>query len=272
MSKQSSSEHAGNTVRYEMHVSGPPDTKLVHKYRRYVATLVPDLDFHLEAHKKFNFCYGSCKFNQNIEEEWLIIYLLYQLSEYDRDLVIKIFDDDGDVLLIEAAEHLPSWLESSRSENRAFVHAGKLHIIPEHINLQDLQDQYSSSVTQAASRFVREMNHSYQGHSSQCSPNQPTVKTRANLAIQDAIMEQLSGMPDREVWLSKKYKQLDEIISDDYEQSTKHIEKKFKESLSLATVMAMKDEDLKISPISSIASSSNSSSSSSWSTDQGENG
>ena len=33
----------------------------------------------------------------------------------------SVFDSDGDFLLIEAAEHLPSWVTPTNSENRAGV-------------------------------------------------------------------------------------------------------------------------------------------------------
>lgn len=269
MTKENLDEQEKNIVKYELYTAKPPDDRLIQKYKKHVASLVSNRDFNLRAHKYLNLCHGSHQFNQSIEEEWLVVYLLFKLSEYDHDLVIKVHDNDGDILLIEAAEHLPSWLESSKSKNRVFVHDGKLHIIPEHINLNDLkQNQHSSSVAQSASQFIRDMNRSHYGHSIRYSLNKPYVKTKADPAIQDAIMKQLSGMPDKEKWLSKKYKQLDEIITDTVGQDANHLEKNFKTSLSLSDVMAMRDEDLLISPISSISSSVNSSSS--WLTERGD--
>ncbi|KAF9896613.1 hypothetical protein BX616_007109, partial [Lobosporangium transversale] len=41
-----------------------------------------------------------------------------------------IQDNDGEFLLIEAAEHIPSWLDPENSDNRVFIHNGDLHIIP----------------------------------------------------------------------------------------------------------------------------------------------
>lgn len=235
-------------INYELHLSSPPDDLLIQKYKKHVA---PIKELNLTKHSQENLLFGSHKFDQNIEEEWLIIYLLYELSKFDHDLVIKVHDDDGEILLIEAAEHLPRWLESSKSKNRVFIHAGKLHIIPEHIKLKDLQ-----SVT----KFIRDMN----------KPNScPMVRTEAEPAIQEAISEQLSGMPDTKAWLSKKYKQLDEIITENSSQETKKLHTKFKESLSLTAVMAMNDEDLKTSPISTMSSSF--ASSSSWLTELDDN-
>lgn len=261
--RMNSREREHNTVIYELYTSKPPDDQLIQKYKEHS----PSLDIKRQE-GSVNMCHGNLDF-QNSEDEWLVVYLLYKLSEFDHDLVIKLYDDDGDILLIEAAEHLPSWLESSKSNNRVFIHAGRLHIIPEHIDLEDLQkDPLATTITQAASKFIRDMNETKCGHSNQYPPHY-IVKTKADRAIQDAIMEQLSGMPDKEAWLSKKYRQLAEIITENTVQSVDHLGKKFKETLSLSAVMAMRDEDLMISPISSISSSSDSSSS--WSTEQDDN-
>ena len=37
---------------------------------------------------------------------------------------------DGEFLLVQAAEHLPAWLEPDTAENRVFVKSGELHIKP----------------------------------------------------------------------------------------------------------------------------------------------
>ncbi|KAG8196185.1 hypothetical protein JTE90_007913 [Oedothorax gibbosus] len=73
---------------------------------------------------------GISSFEDNIEDEWFIVYLLFYLSERDKNLVIQIQDNDGDFLLIEAAEHLPKWLNPDTSENRVFIYQGAIHIIP----------------------------------------------------------------------------------------------------------------------------------------------
>lgn len=158
-----------NTVKYELYTSTEPTEALVERCRRYLKeTVMKDAgssaqeEFNLKVNTKRSVCNGSLKFNQNIEEEWFIIYCLYQLSHFDHDLVIRVRDSDGEILLIEAAEELPLWLESSKSKNRVFIHKGKLHIIPENINLHDLRINYQGSLanttTQAAAQFVRNVN------------------------------------------------------------------------------------------------------------------
>jgi hypothetical protein len=56
---------------------------------------------------------------------------------------ISIKDEDGDVLLIEAADWLPDWIDSETSYQRVFVYQGNLHIIPlsitsSNVNLKDI--------------------------------------------------------------------------------------------------------------------------------------
>lgn len=230
-----------NTVYYELYKSAKIDPQIIHDL---VQTLLPQEhlfnNFNIrKIDSNENIAHGSADFTDNIEIEWLVVYVLFELSKRDSDLVIKVFDKYGDILLIEAAEHLPRWLESSKSKNRVFIHKGKLHIIPEQIKVPDLQQ---------ATKFIRDTN----------SIMNPKVRTLADSKIQDAIREQLSGLPDTKVWMQKKFKQLDEIIS----ENSEHLQQQFNESLNLASVMAMNDADLQISPISSLSASS--SSSSSW--------
>lgn len=250
-----------NTVKYELYSSKKLDLQTIEDYKNKVKPILPQ-GLSLKQHDELNLCYGSVNFSEDIEVEWLIVYVLFELSKQDTDLVIRISDKYGDILLIEAAEHLPRWLESSKSKDRVFIHRGKLHIIPEQINLKDLHATSNSlaSITQMAAQFIRDMNTTNGSQNSLW--NGLKVKTLADTKIQDAIREQLSGLPDTKVWMEKKFKQLDEIMSD----NTNHLQEQFNESLSLASVMAMNDVDLKISPISSLSASS----SSSWLTEPDE--
>ncbi|NXK55507.1 ECD protein, partial [Chauna torquata] len=49
----------------------------------------------------------------------------------------RIDDNDGEFLLIEAADFLPRWLNPENSDNRVFFYKGELHIIP----LSETQEQ-----------------------------------------------------------------------------------------------------------------------------------
>ena len=63
--------------------------------------------------------FGTTCFRDNIEDEWLIVHLLFAVSKQcGDDLVISVTDSDGQFLLIEAAHHLPKWLKPETSTNR----------------------------------------------------------------------------------------------------------------------------------------------------------
>ncbi|XP_072293165.1 protein ecdysoneless homolog [Eucyclogobius newberryi] len=73
---------------------------------------------------------GSTQFTDNVEDEWFIVYLLQQITEAFPELAVSVEDNDGEFLLIEAADYLPKWLNPDTSENRVFIYRGDLHIIP----------------------------------------------------------------------------------------------------------------------------------------------
>uniref|UniRef100_A0A1A8LYS4 Ecdysoneless homolog n=1 Tax=Nothobranchius pienaari TaxID=704102 RepID=A0A1A8LYS4_9TELE len=73
---------------------------------------------------------GSSQFGDNVEDEWFIVYLLKQITEVFPELAARVEDNDGEFILIEAADYLPKWLNPDTSENRVFLYKGELHILP----------------------------------------------------------------------------------------------------------------------------------------------
>ena len=61
---------------------------------------------------------GCTEFGDNVEDEWFIVYLLQQITKTFPELTAKVGDNDGEFLLIEAADYLPKWLNPDNSENR----------------------------------------------------------------------------------------------------------------------------------------------------------
>ncbi|XP_066099308.1 protein ecdysoneless homolog [Saccopteryx bilineata] len=74
--------------------------------------------------------FGMTKFGDNIEDEWFIVYIIKQITKEFPELVARIEDNDGEFLLIEAADFLPKWLDADNSANRVFFYRGELCIIP----------------------------------------------------------------------------------------------------------------------------------------------
>ncbi|KAI0757270.1 SGT1-domain-containing protein [Daedaleopsis nitida] len=72
---------------------------------------------------------GRMRVGDCIDDEWCTVWLLRELSS-KWDVVISVFDSDGEFLLIEAAEELPSWVTPTNAENRVWIHNSRLHLIP----------------------------------------------------------------------------------------------------------------------------------------------
>lgn len=72
---------------------------------------------------------GRTEYGDSVEDEWVVTWLLRELTKKFNDLWVKITDSDGEFLLIEASGTLPAWLEPDVAENRVWIHDGGLVII-----------------------------------------------------------------------------------------------------------------------------------------------
>ncbi|XP_017518655.1 protein ecdysoneless homolog isoform X2 [Manis javanica] len=117
--------------------------EILHKYiERIMTQFAPMLVPYIWQNQPFNLkckpgkegvpahMFGVTKFGDNIEDEWFIVYLVKQITKEFPELVARIEDNDGEFLLIEAADFLPKWLDPENSANRVFFHHGELCIIP----------------------------------------------------------------------------------------------------------------------------------------------
>ncbi|OAL46211.1 SGT1-domain-containing protein [Pyrenochaeta sp. DS3sAY3a] len=73
---------------------------------------------------------GQTNYGDSVADEWLIVYFLRELSKEFRDAWIRIYDSDGEFLLIEAAKALPKWLNPEVAENRVWIYNHRLLIVP----------------------------------------------------------------------------------------------------------------------------------------------
>lgn len=86
--------------------------------------------------KDFMCLCGQTVFGDSVDDEWFIVFLLFQLSLHFQDIIITTCDDDGEFLLIECAQVLPKWIQQSSDNDmmyRVYIFQGRLHIIPKHI-------------------------------------------------------------------------------------------------------------------------------------------
>ncbi|KAM8924491.1 protein ecdysoneless homolog isoform 2-T2 [Pelodytes ibericus] len=136
---------------------GPSDAEqskqILQQYtERILATFAPLLAPYIWQNQAFNLSYKAKKdgtpahiggityFGDNIEDEWFIVYLIREITKEYPELAARIADNDGEFLLIEAADFLPRWLKPENSSNRVFFYHGKLCIIPLRPGDEDLPD------------------------------------------------------------------------------------------------------------------------------------
>ncbi|KAL8858408.1 MAG: hypothetical protein Q9178_005089 [Gyalolechia marmorata] len=89
-------------------------------------------EFRLELKQEdgLSFLQGRTNFGDSVEDEWLIVYLLRELSKQYPQTWSRVIDSDGEFLLVEAADTLPTWLNPEVAENRVWISNGSLLIIP----------------------------------------------------------------------------------------------------------------------------------------------
>ncbi|KOS17627.1 Protein SGT1 [Escovopsis weberi] len=93
-------------------------------------------DFSIELRTAADLVYlhGVTDFGDAVEDEWLIVYMLRELTKSFPNLWVRIADADGEFLLIEAANVLPGWLSPDNDHCRVWIHDGRLRIIPQKEN------------------------------------------------------------------------------------------------------------------------------------------
>lgn len=95
------------------------------------------------------------------------------------NLSARVWDNDGDFLLIEAAFSLPKWLKPEVSTNRVWLHDGQLHIVPlpskRHPTLPP------SPTPRDALQIIRS----------------EAITTQANTGMQNAISSRIKGYPQK---------------------------------------------------------------------------
>lgn len=73
---------------------------------------------------------GRTKVGDAIQDEWVVAKLVFDITRTFPTIVGRVFDSDGEFLLIESAEALPDWVTPENSDRRIFVVDGKVHIAP----------------------------------------------------------------------------------------------------------------------------------------------
>ncbi|KIV99885.1 uncharacterized protein PV09_08549 [Verruconis gallopava] len=110
--------------------------------------------FSLELKREHNrwYLFGRTNFGDSIADEWVIVFMLRELSKQFAKAWIRVIDSDGEFLLIEAANALPKWLNPEIADHRVWINNGQLRIIPlnkdedssKNLSLQQALDRVSS--------------------------------------------------------------------------------------------------------------------------------
>lgn len=65
--------------------------------------------------------YGLTFYGENIQDEWFIVEIISHLTKIYSHVIGRVFDADGEFILIEAAEVLPQWADPDTCAQRVSV-------------------------------------------------------------------------------------------------------------------------------------------------------
>ncbi len=132
-----------------------------------------------------SFLWGSVNFGDNIEDEWFITWLLLELTR-NFPVTARIWDNDGEFILIEAAYVLPRWLKPEIAVNRVWLHSGSVHIVP-----------LPSSLKQSTSTYPAEWGKDEltPAHGLHAVENFSAITAAAGKAINDALEPRIGTYP-----------------------------------------------------------------------------
>lgn len=116
-----------------------------------------------------------------VDDEWYLTWLLLEITRRHPGTCISVRDEDGEFLLVEGADALPSWVNPENAENRVWLYEGHLHLVPLEYRTQAADAGRSApflSVKDAVD-LVRN----------------PQVATNAPPELEEAALTRLSGYP-----------------------------------------------------------------------------
>ncbi|GAB1866063.1 SGT1 protein-like protein ecdysoneless [Camponotus japonicus] len=103
-----------------------PRTKQAMLLNRILEGSAVEEDYHILPH-----IYANLRFDEDIGDEWLTVFLIFRLTKVFDGLIARVVDSDGEFLLIEAANVLPLWASPETCQDRVFIHNGDIHVIRE---------------------------------------------------------------------------------------------------------------------------------------------
>ena len=113
--------------------------QLLHDIRAFVAQATEGYIWHVDTFHLSLECLassgllclqGRVSFAENVEDEWLVVWLLRSISSKWSNTACTVVDNDGEFLLIEAAQALPPWVDPQSTAYRVYICQGHLCLIP----------------------------------------------------------------------------------------------------------------------------------------------
>jgi succinate dehydrogenase flavin-adding protein (antitoxin of CptAB toxin-antitoxin module) len=98
---------------------------------------------------------GETKFQDAMDDEWMVVHVLTRAASerlYPNSCSMRIFDDDGEFLLVEASHLLPTWVEPNVAEGRTFVRGGAVRVVGDVSDFQNNNINDDGSEGNAQSR------------------------------------------------------------------------------------------------------------------------
>ncbi|WOL19720.1 hypothetical protein Cni_G28522 [Canna indica] len=138
--------------------------------------------------------HGKVRFGDALDDEWLVAALLFAATAAEPSISVRLWDSDGDFLLIEAAFSLPRWLEPDTAANRVFIRGGELHIVPKRIfpdtpSLEDALEAVRSEVvdTRASDKVQTAISRKISGYPEKAMANMHRVRVRVPLPVAQVL-------------------------------------------------------------------------------------
>ncbi|KAJ8557495.1 hypothetical protein K7X08_003120 [Anisodus acutangulus] len=185
---QKNSRPSDDTVFFSIYPDislNPTTTQIQSLHLQILQTLTPFTSNYIWQHEPFTLTptptpphlSGKLRYGDNLEDEWFVVFLLFETSKHFPNLSIQVNDSDGEFLLIETAFHLPNWVNPETSTNRVFIRGGSLHIIPKSL-VPDTPSIHESLILLSR-------------------PDINCVKTRAPEGVQRQLKNRLKEYPNR---------------------------------------------------------------------------
>lgn len=105
-------------------------SKLLGQYLKGFLWQREEFQLDLIRDKDRSLLHGQTSYGDSVSDEWLIVWLLREISLQCPSIYVTVTDDDGQFLLIEAANALPLWLSPEIADFRVWINNGRLLIIP----------------------------------------------------------------------------------------------------------------------------------------------